>query len=983
MISAVLLGATALCTPLPATRLRCEGSLWGNNYPSYSYAIKHDKELTFTWEPKHKQERVVQKSYQLRISDGSKLPIYDTGIVNSVKAVHTAAVSSLESGKSYEWELLWSDGNQFSDKAIGQFHTGLTDADWTGVPWLGSNNSNLHRSEFTSLSNFAKATLYVAGLSYSHTTINGEDVSNSVLVSSPWTNYERIVGYSSFDVTDKLKNGAANVIGIELGYGWRNVTAYSPQEPVPGDNTERCFRVLLQYQLANGSLVNQPQDWSQSAGPVVSDSVWNGETYDSRKEQPGWNTASFTQKWPSTDPVNGPAGTMVPWSAPSVAVSSIVKPIGISSPKPGYKVVDFGINQAGVVRIKNISISSGDSIVLKFAEVLQHAGIPGITPIPGMVYRGNLRSAEATDIYIGNGSPNCSYMAKFTYHGFRYVEVTGSEHWTPTLDNIEMVHFHSAVEVKTEVKFSSPLLNGMQKLAVGTQRSNMMSLLTDCDQRDERLGWMGDAALSAETIAINYDANSFLKFAMDMHGTEVDSDGSLPDIVPWVRGGSRPGDVSWTLAFPEEIHANWKINNDTTTARIHFDKMVRNQQNIASQAKSAGSLGHMKTLYGDWVPPPKVKGNPSTAVKPARSYTSAFSYLTTTRMVGEVAVAIGNDSVAAAMKSELTSLNKQFNEAFYSNGIYDINIDTDNSLALALGTDVAGNETAQKLVTVVRNNTHHFYTGIIGFKFLFDSLYNFGYEQDALAVLETTDYPSIGYMLTNILEPATSNVWELIDGPFEGPGMNSRNHHMYSSYSSYLVRKVAGIDILHETGVVSLFPAPHIDLTSSTATMQLANGIVTHSWRREGGVQCAKGFRGEYSHPDANELKLSCGSKGTIEEVMFASYGQPSGVQCGDYVQHPTCHHSRSVEVTERECLGKNECVVDLKEFRELECGDHMRATVRCSNEKRVLVSATIPIGTEAKIHIPQGATLVGSDGKLFTESPINLESGVSHFTLQ
>ena len=981
MFSAILiLGVTALCVPLPATRLRCEGSSWGDNHPSYSYAIRHDRELTFTWSPEHTQERVKQQSYVLKISDNIREVVYDSGIIKSSIPVHTTVVSNLKSGMTYEWELMWSDGVEFSNKAIGQFHTGLSDVDWTGVPWIGSNDTNLFRSKFStkSATKIKSAILYLSGLGYSHTTINGKDVSNSVLVSSPWTNYARLVGYSTYDVTNIINLEADNVIGIELGYGWRDESVYKSKEPVPGDNTERCFRTIIEYELQDGTSSRQNLSWSQFMGPVISDSVYNGETYDSRKEQSGWDTGYYNKSWPKATPVNGPVGAMTPWSAPQISISRVVKPINITTPKPGYKVVDFGINQAGVVRIRDISMKSGESIVLKFAEILQHVGIPGITVEPGMIYQGNLRGAKATDTYIGNGESNKTFTAKFTYHGFRYVEVTGS--WIPTLDNIEMLHFHSAVPAKTQLKFSSPIINGIQKLAMGAQRSNMMSVLTDCDQRDERLGWMGDAALSAETISLNYDANSFLKFALDMQSVEVDSDGSLPDIVPWVRGGSRPGDVSWTLAYPEEIHANLMINNDTVTAKLNFNNMLRHQENIVSQAKSAGSLGNMKTIYGDWVPPPRVKGSSRTAVKPTSSYTSAFSYLTITRMVGEVAAAIGNQSVASSMAAQLDSLKKQFNDAFYKNGIYDKNIDTDNSLAIVLG--VAGNTTGQHLVDVIRNDTHHFYAGIIGFKFLFDALYDFGYQQDALAILEATDYPSIGFMITNTMEPATSNVWELIDGPYEGPGMNSRNHHMFSSYSSYLVRKLAGIDVLYETGVVSLFPAPHIDLSSSAATMQLPNGVVTHNWTKEGGIQCAKGFRGERSHPDANSLILSCGSEGVIEEILFASYGQPSGVQCGEYVQHSTCHHSRSVEVTEKKCLGRNECEVDLKEFLELECGDHMRAAVRCSNERKVLVSATIPIGTVAKIHIPQGTVLKGSDGKLFDGTSIELESGTSHFTL-
>ena len=977
MFSAILiLGVTALCVPLPATRLRCEGSSWGDNHPSYSYAIRHDRELTFTWSPEHTQERVKQQSYVLKISDNIREVVYDSGIIKSSIPVHTTVVSNLKSGMTYEWELMWSDGVEFSNKAIGQFHTGLSDVDWTGVPWIGSNDTNLFRGMF-SLESTDNVILSISGLGYSSVEINGKIVSG-YLVTSPWNENERTNMFSTFDISSAVVAGK-NVIGVALGYGWRDRSRFPPKDSIKGDNTERVLRAIIAQDSKN--IFTSANSWTTSQGPVSADSVYDGETHDSRNEKSGWSTPQFVpgNDWKTASVISSPpSGRMLPWSAPRVSISREVKPINITQPHPGIYVVDFGVNLAGGIRLSNISIPEGANVTLKFAEVLQHANIPGITVDPGMIYTGNLRGAKATDVYISNGKVG-SFQPRFTYHGFRYVQVTGM---VPLMNNIEMLHFHSAVPMKTITKFSSPILNAIQRLAVGAQRSNMMSVLTDCDQRDERLGWMGDAALSADSISFNFDAASFFKTMSIIHRASLNSDGSLPDVVPFYRYGGRPGDVSWTMAYPQVVYINWKTNGDIATVKEHLSTMIAHQKNIVAQAKSAGSMGNMHTSYGDWVPPPHTKGDSKTSVKPTRSYTTASSYLMITRMVSEMAFASGNTSIGQDMAAQYKELQKEFNAAFLKNGLYDKNIQTDNTLALANG--VTGNQSraATELYKSVKDNGHHFYSGIIGFKFLFDGLHNAGHADDALAVLEATDYPSIGYMITNTMEPATENTWELIDGPYEGPGMNSRDHHMWTSFSGYMIRKVSGIDLHHETGVVSLFPAPHIDLSSSAATMQLPNGVVTHNWTKEGGIQCAKGFRGERSHPDANSLILSCGSEGVIEEVLFASYGQPSGVQCGEYVQHSTCHHSRSVEVTEKKCLGRNECEVDLKEFLELECGDHMRAAVRCSNERKVLVSATIPIGTVAKIHIPQGTVLKGSDGKLFDGTSIELESGTSHFTL-
>eukprot|EP01059_Diplonema_ambulator_P025061 TRINITY_DN42041_c0_g1_i1.p1 TRINITY_DN42041_c0_g1~~TRINITY_DN42041_c0_g1_i1.p1 ORF type:complete len:985 (+),score=274.39 TRINITY_DN42041_c0_g1_i1:1943-4897(+) len=976
----LLLGVAA-GVPLRPTRLLCDGSAFGGKFdPSTSFALRHDRRVRFTWEPV--ADAVVagtqQSGYRVRVSAYGK-EVWDSGLVQSKtpEAVYTGR--PLESGTLYNWEVSWADEQgTLSEPATSSFRTGLADADWSNVNWIGSNTTNLFRAEFNAPS-FTSATLYICGLGYSYVTINGVNITSSHLLTAPWTQNERLVMYSTYEVSGIMNQNAVNSIGVELGYGWRDTKAFTRHEDQQGDTTERVLRAILEV-TTNGNktvlLTTTSSGWTTGAGPVVADSVYDGETYDARKEVPGWDLVGFNGGWgPAPVVTDAPRGVMVPWSAPQVAVSRVLRPINITTPKPGIQVVDFGANIAGVVRVKGINIPAGQTVTLVHAEILSHPGIPGATYEPGMIYNANLRSAKATDVFISNGSV-ADFFPKFTYHGFRYVQVTGME---VTADQIELHHFHSMLQPKTTVNFSSPLLNAIQKLAVGAQRSNLMSVLTDCDQRDERLGWMGDADLSSDSLALNYDTTSFFRFCADIQGAEVDSDGSLPDVSPFYRYGGRPADVSWGAAYPQIVYVNMYANNDNECVKENLDRMVQHQKNVAGQA--ANGLDKMHTSYGDWVPPP-VKEGGGQGPKPTAPYTSAFSYIMITKIIGDMASAVGNDSIATYMSSQVTQLKQQFNTAFFKNGVYDSNMQTDNSLALALGDGMNTQAAATNLYNSIVSENHHITTGIIGFKFLFDGLEGNGHASDALAVLETTTYPSVGYMVANTLEPATENLWELMDSPFEGTGMNSRNHHMWSSYSAYLINKLLGVDLRRQV----LRPAVDVDLAAASAEVQLSNGKLRFSWVKEGGVQTAKGYRGAESDEFANTAAVACGAEGIMSEVLFASYGEALGTSHDQY-REGACHHPDSKRVVEAACLGKSGCKVDLGVFDDSQlpkgCTPHLRIAVRCSNERKTKVAVTVPIGTEMALDtsglvlLDHSGTAVEVVGNLH-----RLPAGVSAYTL-
>jgi alpha-L-rhamnosidase len=765
----------------------------------------------------------VQASFQLTIVDAAtKRTVHDSGIQVSAQPSYELP-APLPSGREYEWSVVWRDaaGRASPPSEPAAFRTAISDPSWTDVPWLGSNTTNVYRTEVSVAAvaddTLAAATLYICALGYGKVSVNGKPVTDEGLLTiSGWTSNERMNYFETYDLTAHMReasltHGGAMALGVSLGHGWRDQSRFPRKDPkehaAGGDEIDKVFRAILTTTSVDGTVTTLTSTaaptWSAAAGPVTADGTYDGETYDARMEMPGWDIAGFAEDaaaWsPAPTVADGPRGKMVASSMPAVGLDRVVKPIGITNPAPGVFVVDYGTNVAGWSVIKNMKGKAGQTVMLKHAEIMQHENLPGNQgtwrkPIAKMnsslIYQGNLRSALATDTYIMKGDAGGeTYHPSFTYHGCRFVEVTGLE--SLTVDDIEYHHFHTANAPKAKTTFSSPSITAIQKLAVGAQRSNMMTVPTDCDQRDERLGWMGDADLSAEAMLINYDCGPFLQMFMKNMESEIDPDGSLTDVVPFVRYGNRPGDPSWTAAFIEVAYQLFKQEGKDNIPKMYWDKIQLHLSKFAEMAKKDASKWP-PTEYGDWVPPPYPKGlKISGGPKPDREMTSAHAWIGNIQSVIEMADAIGEKATATSLKATLGKLSAQFNDEWlHPNGTYGNNVQSTYSLPLSL--DIVP-ESAKKEVeaNMVKNVDDklpvpegcghwpgHITTGIIGGKYLFQALADAGHKDVALKVLETTDYPGFGFMFSNTMEPATENLWELFDAPYEGVGMNSRNHHM-------------------------------------------------------------------------------------------------------------------------------------------------------------------------------------------------------------
>jgi hypothetical protein len=627
---------------------------------------------------------------------------------------------------------------------------------------------------------------------------------------------------------------------------------------------------------------------------------------------------------------------------PAVLATQTFTPIAITNPSTGVYIADMGQNFQGYTQITLKNAPAGTRVQLRHAEILNDNG-------DGQIYTENLRSAKATDVYIARGLASEVYVPYFTYHGYRFVEITG---WNgvPTTADVRGIHIHSNLPARTTLRFGTGednVLNMVQNACVWGQRSNLMTVATDCDQRDERLGWMGDLSLSSETIGLNFQAGAFYTNAMRNMRDEQNSDGTVTDVVPFMRYGNRPGDPAWGAAYPQTLYTLYRHYGDVDVVKNYYAG-IKAWLNFLQGATS--NLGSMYSYYGDWVPPPP-------APKCSGSLVSAFNFIANSQMASELATSQGLTSDAQQWNSLVANLSTQFNNAWWksSTNTYDNGVQTCVALALRLGLVPSANLAAVQnnlLNDIVSAQNTHFTTGITGIKFLVPVLVAMGRGDIAVELALQVDYPSWGWMFVNPQEKATT-IWELMDAPQEGPGMNSRNHHMYSSISQHVVEAFGGVtQTTDSNGFAHVVHAPVALDYVSRHQVQLDTSHGNHSatWSRDGGVQCGKVSEGQ-------TLRLDCGaSGGTISSVQFASYGRPLG-GCGGYGIAPSCHSSTSTSVVTSACVGKQSCTVLANNslFND-PCADStkwLQVQVMCSVPSSITATFSVPTNRVATVHFP------------------------------
>jgi alpha-L-rhamnosidase len=790
----------------------------------------------FSWQLEHDERAQAQTAYQILVASSLERLASDSGdLWDSGKTVSSPlplieyAGTSLSSRQRAYWKVRAWD-NQGRVSAYSEpawFEVGLLQpddwrAEWVGFPSGWNGKALYFREAFQVEKPVARARAYVCGLGWHELSVNGQKVGDRVLEPAQ-TDFSKRVLYTTYDIEETLRLGM-NLIGVTVGNGWYGTPKLLAQ-------LEIQYQDGSTQQVITGKWNAGGNWWRVADGPIIENSIYDGEVYDARLERPGWDTPEgFAQVIPGRDNWAGamvtepPGGKLVSAMLEPIKVVETRRAVELREPKPSVYVYDVGQNLAGWARIRAQAVR-GTTVTLRFAESLYE---------DGTVNQENLRAARARDVYIFKGEGVETWEPRFTYHGFRYVQLEGIE---PTLDTLEIRVVRSSVDVRGQFECDHPLINQLHRAIYWTEVSNLHGVPTDCPQRDERMGWLNDMAARSEEIIQNFDMARLLpKWVNDIADTQ-NAGGAVADTAPF-RWGSRPGDpvVVCYLLIPALLYAHY---GDRRVLEEHYEGMRRWVDFLTSRAE-----GHIVSYgwIGDWAPPiaeglagsvgssAVAKNTPGPLV-----WTAYYAYAAS--LFARIARILGREADVRAYQALFEHISEAFNERFWDEekGGYGTNNQACNTLAIYMGLTPPGGRRELALTNLVRDiqeHDCHLTTGNLTTKYIFEVLTDGGYGDLAFALATQTSYPSWGYMLAN----GATTIWERWEQA-TGGGMNSHNHPMYGSIGAWFYRALAGIRVRSDwpgCGEVEIRPLMPTSLNRASGSLKTVRGLIASAWERVG-----------------------------------------------------------------------------------------------------------------------------------------------------
>jgi alpha-L-rhamnosidase len=752
-----------------------------------------------------------------------------------------------------ELELVFSDGQVFRTTTDYGWRFSTTAADgwdspefrpveeWKPLkplpggqsPW-GSPQDATHvlppapffRREFTAEKTVRRALLHATALGIYEAHVNGGRVGSDCFTPG-WTDYLHRVPCQTYDVTAMIHPGI-NAVGAILGDGWYASTlAYLGKRQNYGGYPR--FAAQLEIEYADGTRAEIATDgtWRAAFGPIRYADMLQGYAYDSRRELAGWDNPGYDARgWSPVSVGMRATGAHPDGHETAVAVEPArIDPVRIDEELPaktvqmmgpGTYLVDFGQNMVGWVRLR-VRGSPGQRVLVRHGEMLNPNGT---------LYTSNLRAAAAADFYWLKGGEQV-LEPRFTYHGFRYAEISGLES-PPLASDVTGVVAHSALERTGDFECSDPLVNRLYQNILWGQKGNYFEVPTDCPQRDERLGWTGDTQFFIPTAAFNYNVASFIESWLVTIATDEQSpDGSFPDVAPSL-GRQGKAITAWGDAAIICTHALWKVYGDTRVITAHFDELSRYMDLLYVDASDGiVTVGG----YGDWL-------NQGGGAKTEVMDTAYYAHLC--GIMAEMARAVGRVADAERMALRRQQVVAAFQREFVSkDGRILGSSQTGYALAFTMGLlpDGVRAAAAKNFVGEIASHDWHLATGFIGTPRLLPGLHAAGRDDVAYRLLLQDTYPSWLFQVKN----GATTMWERWDGwtpkdGFESIGMNSFNHYAFGSVGEYLYREVAGIDSEGPGFRHIVFqPTPGPGLTWARASFRAPCGTISTSWKIEDG----------------------------------------------------------------------------------------------------------------------------------------------------
>ncbi|SOD93323.1 glycoside hydrolase family 78 protein [Spirosoma fluviale] len=801
----------------------------------------------FNWQLVTVKRNVLQTAYEIRVgtdvASATKGTNWQSGRVASEQSVQVPyAGSALQPSQRYYWQVrVWDNTSAKPSawSAPAYWQTGLMSAANWQAKWIQQgfpgdsvhSPSPLFRKAFAASKKVRSAVLYMTAHGIYEAQINGKRVGDAYLTPG-WTSYNQHLQYQTYDVTNLLNQGQ-NAIGVTLGSGWyRGRMGWADQKNVYGKELALLGQLAITYTDGSSATIGTDESWKSSTGPIRFSEIYDGETYDSRLEKMGWTLPGYADAdW---------SGVMVkPFGYANLVANynelirrhETVKPVKVLTTPKGKTVLDFGQNLVGWVQLR-VTGKAGDKIVLSHVEMLDKFGNP---------YLENLRTAKAQATYLLKGGTE-TLEPHFTFFGFRYVQVDGLSGPVNPAD-FTAITLYSDIPKTGEFTTSNPLINQLQSNIQWGQRGNFLDVPTDCPQRDERLGWTGDAEVFSRTAAFNFGVNSFFtKWLRDVSADQFPN-GAVPFVIPDVLRGPNPsmaGAAGWSdasIIIPWNMYVSY---GDRRLIEQQYTSMKAYQGYMERVAKN--DLWSEGFQFGDWLSFVTTEGSPAFEAKSAFTDVHLVAqcfYAYSTDLMRKTATVLGKTDDAAHYTALLERIKQAFQQTYMTPSGRLIS-DTQTAYVLALQFDMLPEnkrtQAVDRLVDNVKKYENHLTTGFLGTPFLCPVLSRFGRTDVAYKLLLQDTYPSWLYPV----KMGATTIWERWDSmkpdsTFQSPSMTSFNHYAYGAVGDWMYRTITGIDTDEtKTGYkhTIIKPQPGGGFTSAEASLKTYYGTIRSSWKR-------------------------------------------------------------------------------------------------------------------------------------------------------
>jgi len=800
--------------------------------------------MSFNWKLPPAGEAAYQSAYAIEVATSKELleraaDVWQSGKTSSARSVQVPyGGRALKSCEKLWWRVkIWSKTGQESDwSEAASFETSYnTDgAQWAAhfikSPHDPESKKRIPPAYLRRVFNIDKpvkaARLYAASKGIFTAALNGDAASDQYWPTG-WTDYKKRIQIDTYDVTKLIKNGA-NCLSFIIADGWFSGS-------MSGANKECHYGTrpeiiaILKIDFADGTTLEVPTDasWKSSFGGVSAADFYDGETYDADKEPQGWKLANFDDSaWSAATASEGATPLLEARRSNPIRTMLKLKPLAITQPQKGVYVYDLGQNMVGTLELALKAWQKNSFIKIRFAEMLNK---------DGTLYTENYRNAESTD-HIKGAPEGGRWTPLLTYHGFRYVELSNMpEGFEPSKDDLTGLVWYSDMAATGAFSCSDERLNRLQSCILWGQRGNFLSVPTDCPQRDERLGWTGDAQVFAPTAAYNMDVAAFFtKWLLDLRDTQ-NAKGAFSDIAPtlgWGFGNAAWGDAG--VVIPWEMYLAY---GGKKTLEDNYEAV---KKWIEFQKSTAKDLIRPESGYGDWLQPfPKPSKDGKKGDTPKALIGTAY-FARGSEIAAQMARILDKPEDAAYFEA----LSKDVKAAFVKRFVDadgKIECDSQTAYLLALGFDLLPENLQSRalkhLEDAIKKADGHLRTGFVGTPLLTLVLTKFGRTDLAYEILLKETYPS---WLFTLAQGATT-MWERwnsythADG-FGDVAMNSFNHYAYGAIGKWMYATIGGLSAAEPGYKTALYAAePGGGISRAETSLETPYGLASSSWKIDGG----------------------------------------------------------------------------------------------------------------------------------------------------